>query len=201
MDGISLGYSPVKIGRWWFQKRSVSPLPFLVLILVLRPEFSWQNASWTLPLAGILAAEALRLWAVGYAGSATRTRGDTVPELVHAGPYRFVRNPLYVANILLYTSCAVLYGFAWLSAALFAYSCLQYTFIVAFEEDTLRRTFDAPYEAYCKKVPRWLVSPTPQVEATPQDFNLPRAVRSERSTLGAIVAMIAALAVKTALLS
>jgi protein-S-isoprenylcysteine O-methyltransferase Ste14 len=166
-------------------------------MIVLRPEFSWSGAGWLIPLAGIFLAEALRLLCVGFAGSATRTRGDVVPQLVHAGPYRHVRNPLYIANVLLYVSSAVLFGFQWLAVALFIYSCVQYTFIVAFEEEILRRTFGIRYDVYCDSVPRWLPSPSPRVESTSQNFDLARALRSERSTLTAIVVMIAVLALKT----
>src|SRR6201986_5080489 len=51
-----------------------------------------------LPLA--IAGELVRCWAVGYSG--VTTRGDKVeaPKLVTAGPYAYVRNPLYVGNFL-----------------------------------------------------------------------------------------------------
>lgn len=198
MDGMALpSTTPAKIGRWWFQRRSLSPLPFLLLMLILPPDLHWSGAGYLLPLAGVGLAECLRLWAVGYAGSATRTRGDTVSDFVHAGPYRYVRNPLYVANILLYTSCCVAFGFLYLSLALFIYSCVQYTFIVAFEEEILSRTFGAPYENFRAKVPRWLVSPVPCIESTRHRFEASRAFRSERSTLFALAAMTAVLVVKS----
>lgn len=181
----------VRIGHAWFRWRSLSPVPFFLALLLLPPDFRWAGPGALVPLVGLLAAEGLRIWAVGYAGSATRTRGTGVGDLVHAGPYRYVRNPLYVANILLYTLCGVLYGFVGVSAGLFLWSCAQYHFIVEFEEETLVRVYGERYEEYRCRVPRWLPSPWPAVEATPQTFDLWAAVRSERSTLAAMALLLA----------
>ena len=112
-----------------------------------------------LPLA--FAGEVVRMWAVGYSG--VTTRGDTVtaPALVTAGPYAYVRNPLYVGNFitaagfaLAFTgkNCApvrcVLVGGA-LAAMLGVYGV-----IVPHEEAYLRSTFGAEFEDYCVRVPR-----------------------------------------------
>jgi protein-S-isoprenylcysteine O-methyltransferase Ste14 len=171
-----------KVGRWWFQRRSVSPIPLFLLLAVLPPNFTVGRPFFVALCVGIAAAEALRVYAVGYAGSATRTRGDSVPELVHAGPYRYVRNPLYVANIAMYTMAGLLFGFSYLSVLIFVYACVQYRFIVAFEEETLSRLFGGPYLHYRKRVPAWWPASSPQVPASRHPFHLGRALRSERST-------------------
>ena len=187
----------VAIGRWWFKNRSLSPIPLFALMVVLTPDVLWTAPAMALIILGIALAQCIRIWAVGYAGSATRTRGNTVPQLVHAGPFRLVRNPLYVANILLYSLCSLLFGFYWLTAFTFVFSCVEYTFIVRFEEDTLRHSFGAPYQKYCDSVWRWWVSPIPRIGSSDHVFELKRALRSERSTLYSVTAMAVIFAVKT----
>ena len=175
-----------RLGRYWFRWRSFSPLPFLVLFVFLPAEIAWKpGAVWGL-LALVVAGETLRLWAVGFAGSVTRTRGDRVPRLIHAGPYRWVRNPLYIGNFFLYVGCGFLFGFLWLTVAFGFYTILQYFLITEYEESLLATTFGAEYENYRVRVSRWIPSLSPQIESTPQEFNLLRALKSEKSTLVAL---------------
>ena len=145
----------VRIGRWWFKNRSFSPLPFFLLLIVSPPNVVWPPAIASGWAALVLLSEAVRIWAVGFAGSSTRTRGDKVPDLVHVGPYLILRNPLYLANIGLYTFCGLLFGFTYLSVAFFFYSCIQYAFIIRYEEEVLNTTFGEKYQLYSKSVPRW----------------------------------------------
>ena len=183
-------YSTVaRIGRIWFQVRSFSPLPLFILLIVLPPSFQPNLLQMALFLLGILGAELLRIISVGHAGSATRTRGDSVPALVHAGPYRYVRNPLYIANIVMYTCAGLVFGFSGLSLVVFLVSCVEYIFIVAFEEETLQNIFGVAYENYCAKVPRWIPSLSPQIESTGEVFSIQKALRSERSTFISLAMM------------
>ncbi len=79
------------------------------------------------------------------------------PErLVVGGPFERVRNPGYVAAIGLVLAQALLFG----SGAVLVYASLLalgfHLFVVLYEEPTLRRRFGAEYEAYCRRVPRWV---------------------------------------------
>jgi protein-S-isoprenylcysteine O-methyltransferase Ste14 len=197
MESLGMTLDPsAKIGRWWFKNRSVSPLPFFLLMIVLPPEIVLDPQGIVWVALGIVLAESLRLWAVGHAGSATRTRGDKVNDFVHAGPYRWVRNPLYIANIALYSLIGVLFGFRILSLIVFVYSCIQYSFIVRFEEGILTETFGGQYLEYRKHVPRWFVFSRPLYSASHHAFDFKRAVRSERSTLLLLLAMALCFAAK-----
>ncbi len=189
----------VRIGRWWFQRRSFSPIPLFLLLVLLKPETALNLRGYVVSLTLLFLAEALRIWAVGYAGSRTRTRGDSVPELVHAGPYRFVRNPLYIANIVLYTAAGALFGFSYLAGFIFIYSVIQYSFIVAYEEGILLQTFGKEYENYRLAVPRWLPDLDSTYPASSHTFDLRKALRSERSTFFSMAAMAVLFTLKKAL--
>lgn len=180
---------PVRLGRFWFKWRSLSPLPLFLLYFFLPPDFALSGGQSFLIIGAILLSEWIRIWAVSYAGSRTRTRGDTVIQLVHAGPYRYVRNPLYIANILMYSLAGVLFGFSYLSAIVLLYSCVQYTFIVRFEESILERDIGAAYSQYKSLVPRWFPSFSPQIESSDHVFDLKQGLRSERSTFYSMAAM------------
>ncbi len=186
-----------RIGRTWFRWRSFSPVPLFVMLFLLPADFTCSSLQYGLWIFGVLLAEGLRVWAVGYAGSTTRTRGESVQQLVHAGPYRFVRNPLYIANIAMYTLCGVIFGFGLLSIFIFIYSSVEYYFIVSFEEQVLSKTFGQNYVNYTQQVPRWIPSFKPSCSSSDHEFNLWRALKSEKSTFYSMGAMTLGFFVKT----
>jgi protein-S-isoprenylcysteine O-methyltransferase Ste14 len=71
------------------------------------------------------------------------------------GPYRYVRNPMYVSYFLAIVGEALLLS----RPALLIYLLGVIAFVVAFvrwwEEPTMARRFSAEYEAYRKQVPGW----------------------------------------------
>ena len=91
---------------------------------------------------------------------AARGRGTPAPvdpprQLVVRGPYRFVRNPMYLGMVLALLgelSLAFSLGFAGYIAGWFA--CIH-LLVVLYEEPTLGRKFGADYERYTREVGRW----------------------------------------------
>ena len=83
-----------------------------------------------------------------------------------AGPYKVVRNPMYLGSLSLLIGFALyqrsesilLFSVAWLF--------LAHLFVVHYEEPTLRGKFGAAYDAYCKSVPRWIPKWTQREERT-----------------------------------
>jgi protein-S-isoprenylcysteine O-methyltransferase Ste14 len=88
-------------------------------------------------------------------GRGTPAPFDPPRRLVIRGPYRFVRNPMYIGAGLALASAALFYG----SLSLLGYAAFfllaTHLFVLGYEEPTLRRTFGQEYEAYCRQVRRW----------------------------------------------
>ncbi len=88
-------------------------------------------------------------------GRGTPAPFDPPRRLVIQGPYRFVRNPMYIGAGLALASAALFYE----SLPLLGYTGLfflaTHVFVVWYEEPTLRQTFGPEYEVYCRQVRRW----------------------------------------------
>ncbi|HEY0782682.1 MAG TPA: isoprenylcysteine carboxylmethyltransferase family protein [Thermoanaerobaculia bacterium] len=116
---------------------------------------------WAVPLGWAVTAIGAALaascaWVFVLRGQGTPAPFDAPRQVVAAGPYRFVRNPMYLGGF------CVLVGFGLVerSSAIVAFAALWllvvHLAIVGLEEPDLRRKFGASYEDYRRAVPRWL---------------------------------------------
>jgi protein-S-isoprenylcysteine O-methyltransferase Ste14 len=100
----------------------------------------------------LLAAAAQRFWA---AGTPVPARKPTT-AIVRTGPYRFSRNPIYLAFSLLQLGIAVWLNSWWLVATLAAAVALVHYIVIQREEQYLEARFGAEYRDYKVAVRRWM---------------------------------------------
>jgi len=173
-------------------------LPAVVLAVSGKP--SAFSIAAGLPLA--FAGEVVRMWAVGYSGATTRGDTVTAPALVTAGPYAYVRNPLYAGNVITAAGFAIAFtgkNSAAVRLALVTGSLAAmigvYAVIVPHEEGYLRATFGPAFEAYCARVPRVVPALEP---SDPQHGSYDPGVigKAESRTWLTFAAMLGVLAIK-----
>jgi protein-S-isoprenylcysteine O-methyltransferase Ste14 len=101
---------------------------------------------------------ALALWClINFAliGRGTPALFDPPRRLVIRGPYRFVRNPMYIGAALGLAGAAIFYGSIPMAIYAGLFLLAAHLLVIFYEEPALRRTFGAEYEAYCRRVGRW----------------------------------------------
>jgi len=76
-------------------------------------------------------------------------------RLVVGGPYRYVRNPMYLAVTAVIVGQALAFGRLWLLLYAAAVGAAMAAFAHGYEEPTLQRQFGGEYEAYRRAVPAW----------------------------------------------
>lgn len=151
--------------EWVFRWRGYVLIPSATLVILL------CHPTATSFIAGLLIAllgEALRIWGVGYSGTTTRESRVVAPQLVTAGPYAYVRNPLYLGNFITALGFLVVGagGMSWtlrlvLMAVIIVSYATVYGLIIPLEEEYLGRTFGQVYSEYKRAVPRLLPRLTP----------------------------------------
>jgi protein-S-isoprenylcysteine O-methyltransferase Ste14 len=113
-----------------------------------------------LPVGCLLVATAATLFAPSI--RQFRMAGTPVPgnkpttAIVRGGPYRFSRNPIYLAFFALHLGLAIWVNSLWLVATLVAPAAIIAVVVVPREERYLTERFGAEYLKYEASVRRWL---------------------------------------------
>jgi len=126
--------------------------------------FLWlSEPTWTSLAAGFpvsIAGLALRAWAAGHL--------EKNLDLAQSGPYRYLRNPLYMGTLAV-AAGLVIASRRWELGVLFAVVFLLiYLPVVELEEQHLRKLFPS-YEAYARRVPK-LIPGFTAAPASPKHF-------------------------------
>lgn len=124
------------------------PLPFLSAAM----QVGWIGA--LVFLAGL----ALLFWAVSTfrrAGTAVQTSVPT-SSIVAEGPYRYSRNPIYVAMFIGLVGVSIGFDSLWHLILLVPFYLVIRYGVVAREEIYLARKFGESYLGYKRRVRRWL---------------------------------------------
>jgi protein-S-isoprenylcysteine O-methyltransferase Ste14 len=111
---------------------------------------------WTGVIAVVLTAISVgaRVWGTGIITAATMVSMDARSDrLVSHGVFGLVRNPLYLGDVLTFTSYALLLHPP-LVPVFGIYHVVRVLRLIAHEEQFLAAHWSAPYAEYCRRVPR-----------------------------------------------
>jgi len=89
-------------------------------------------------------------------GQGTPAPFDPPRKIMRRGPYKWVRNPMYLAVLAIVGAEAVFLQSWHIVVYLVCLTCVLHLMVVLYEETALRMRFGAIYEDYRRDVPRWL---------------------------------------------
>ena len=153
---------------WTLIRATTYATLFIGLVLVFLP---WRFVAWSgitpIPSIGIfqvagaalsIVGAAIALWCIFtfvFVGKGTPAPFDPPRRLVVRGPYRFVRNPMYIGAALALAGAALFYKSTPILIYVVLFALITHLFVVLYEEPTLTRTFGEDYQLYRKQVGRW----------------------------------------------
>jgi len=89
-------------------------------------------------------------------GHGTPAIFDAPRAFVAVGPYRYVRNPMYIGGLMILVGLGFYLGSVAILLLALLLSFLVHFFVLFYEEPTLRRQFGRSYEEYLRSVRRWI---------------------------------------------
>jgi protein-S-isoprenylcysteine O-methyltransferase Ste14 len=181
------------MGRTLFRFRSLTPVPvvFLLAWLLWRSRGAGSSmdgsALWMLGPLVALVGQALRFYVLGLVPEGTSGQGSVIEAstLNTRGPYAYVRNPLYVGNLLIVCGLLIVAHDVWVALFALAFFFGEYFFIIRAEEAFLRSKFGATFDAWCQEVRRWVPRLTAASGGRLRDggFDWKRALKKEHNPL------------------
>lgn len=151
--------------------------------------------------------EGIRIWAVRFSGETTRDKDVKAENLITAGPYAHMRNPLYLGNMISWLGFSLAACGAtpfWATGVIlltvFLSFAVIYGNIVPLEEDYLHHNFGDSYAIYKNSVPRWIPRLVPY--GNQEGVSRPQVIiNAEMHTILMLVGVIGILVLKYRLLS
>ena len=145
--------------------RANPPILFLAALILtagvglLAPGPSWPEGPWRylglMPLAAGLILNVVSARLFERYGTPIRP-GTTSSTLVVDGPYRFTRNPMYLGMILILVGASVVLGSVVSLAVVPVFASMLTRRFIVREERMLVARFGEEYEAYRRRIPRWI---------------------------------------------
>lgn len=136
-----------------FKLRGLLMAPLVVLLAV---STYWETEDDAIVcIAGgafFLSGVMLRLWSQRH----LKYRTDKEHGLAVTGPYQYVRNPVYLGNMLILASLAVFCELLWAVPLALLWSGSVYAVAVRFEEVRLAKCHGEAYQRYHQSVPGWV---------------------------------------------
>lgn len=117
---------------------------------------------------GLFSYLALPLWIMGALiivwcsvdmvrkGRGTPAHMNPPKQLIINGLYRYVRNPIYLGALMFQLGYVLWFGSGMLIVYFLFFLLAYQILIVLIEEPILRHMFGEEYQAYCRRVPRWI---------------------------------------------
>ena len=128
--------------EWVRRHRRNLGIPLVVAALLLA---RYEPRFLGISIALVALGEAIRIWAAGH------LRKEQV--MTTGGPYRSIRNPLYLGSFLIATGFCLVANSIWVWLLVILYFALCYVPVVRHEESLLREKFPAEYPHYAAAVP------------------------------------------------
>jgi protein-S-isoprenylcysteine O-methyltransferase Ste14 len=107
---------------------------------------------WPFGISLVFLGFILRIWAQQHLHYRLKLR----KSLTTTGPYLFIRNPIYVGNMLMCLGAIITSEVLWLAPIILFYCFSIYFLVVHYEEEHLLEKYGEPYQRYLSEVPRWL---------------------------------------------
>lgn len=132
----------MKYAEWLRRNRRTLGIPLVIIALWLSHfdrYYLWPS------LILVVVGEGLRIWAAGHL--------EKDKMLTTGGPYRWIRNPLYLGSFLIALGFCLVAGSLWIWILVAAYFVLCYLPVIRYEETFLAEKFPEDYPKYAEAVP------------------------------------------------
>lgn len=138
---------------WVYRVRGFAMAPLLTIMLLCR----WNEVDLDLVVfpagfAIFMIGLGIRIWAQMH----LHYRLSVRKQLTTTGPYQYLRNPIYIGNMVILAGLCVMSELLWFLPMVMIYSLAVYHMVVRHEEAHLEQKYGEDYQAFLNRVPRWI---------------------------------------------